>query len=188
MSKQIKQMEMAALASTLGEARDMVLLNLTGLPAQAENQMRLALRKKNIRMHHVKNSLAIKVLAEKGLTGFDTYFTGPTVLVWSTAPDVAISTVSKEIDVFFQKHRTIKSLAAKAAITDGAAVTFEDAKSLPTREEAIGAVVAALLGAGGNLVAALMGPGRKLAGAIKSIEDKQSEGQSESTEPAPASA
>ena len=173
MSKKIKQMQMDALAATLGPTRDMLLLNLTGLPALAENQMRLALRKKKIRLHHVKNTLAVKVLASKGLTGFDQFFTGPTVLAWGASPEVAISTVSKEVDVFLQKHKAIKTLAAKTAIADGAAVPFEDAKKLPTREEAIGAVVAALLGPAGNLVAALQGPGRKLAGAIQAIADKE---------------
>lgn len=184
MSKKIKQMQMDALAATLGPARDMLVLNLTGLPALAENQMRLALRKKKIRLHHVKNSLAVKVLAEKGLSGFDNFFAGPTVLAWGTTPEVAISTVSKEIDVFLQKHKAIKTLVAKTAIADGAAVSFEDAKKLPTREEAIGAVVAALLGPGGSLVAALQGPGRKLAGAIKSIADKEPEGEAAAAAPA----
>lgn len=181
MSKKIKQMQMDALAATLGETRDFLLLNLTGLPAFEENQMRLALRKKKIRLHHVKNSLAKKVLESRGLKGFDQYFLGPTVLAWGASPEVAISTVSKEIDVFLQKHRAIKTLAAKTAIADGVAVPFEDAKKLPTREEAIGSVLAALLGPGGKLVAALQGPGGKLAGCIKTLADKQTESGSEAS-------
>ena len=62
MSKVIKQMQMDALKKDFTGVRDMVLLNIVGLDAIAENQVRLGLRKKGIRLQLVKNSLA---LAEK---------------------------------------------------------------------------------------------------------------------------
>ena len=68
MSKVIKQMQMDDLKATFGNVRDIVLLNVVGLEAIPENQLRLGLRKKGIRLQTVKNSLARKVFADLGLT------------------------------------------------------------------------------------------------------------------------
>ena len=63
MSKQIKQMEMDALGKVFEGVRDLVALSISGLDSRADNQLRLNLRKKNIRLHVVKNSLARRVLS-----------------------------------------------------------------------------------------------------------------------------
>ena len=61
----------------------------------------------------------------------------------------------------------------KTAVADGQAVTMDIAKTLPTREEAIGNVIAALTGPGSSLVSALVGPGTQLAGILTAIEEKK---------------
>ena len=169
MSKFVKKLEASAVAATLGDGRDYVLLNLTGVKAQDENTMRLALRKKKIRLHHVKNSLVRRIFDAKGFRGVDGFLAGPTVVAWATSPDVAIATVSKEIDVFMQKNKAIKP---KTAIADGAAIPFDDAKKMPTREEAIGLLLAQILGPARKLAGQLVGPGRMIAGQIKAHEEK----------------
>lgn len=171
MSKYVKKLEADTLAQTFGDTRDFVLLNLTGVKAQDENAMRLALRKKNIRLHHVKNSLARRLFEAKGFKGVDSHFTGPTVVAWATTDDVAIATVSKEIDTFIQKNKAIKP---KAAVADGAAISFDDAKKMPTREEAIAQLLGLILGPARTLVGQLVGPGSQIAGQIKAHEEKLS--------------
>jgi len=52
---------------------------------------------------------------------------------------------------------------------------MEAASKLPTREEAIASVIAAMLGPGRKLAAALKGPGGKLGAVLKTIEDKAKE-------------
>lgn len=173
MSKLVKQLEYDALNKSLKDARDFVLLNLTGVPALAENQMRLALRKKQIRLHHVKNAQAKRILGEKGISGLDAHLVGPTVLAWATSESVAISTVSKEIEQFRGK---IKQIKPKAATTEGSVIPFEAALKLPTREEAIAQVLAAVLGPGRTLAGQIKGPGGKLASQIKQVGDKQEGG------------
>ncbi len=170
MSKFIKQLEYTAVNESLKDARDFVLLNLTGVPAVKENQMRLALRKKQIRLHHVKNALAKRILGEKGITGLDDHLVGPTVLAWATSEAVAISTVSKEIESFRGK---IKQIKPKVALAEGAIVPFEEALKLPTREEAIAQVMAAILGPARTLAAQIQGPGAKLASQVKQVADQQ---------------
>ncbi len=66
MSKVIKQMQMDALKKDFNGVRDMVLLNIVGLGAIPENQIRLGQRKKGIRLQQVKNSLARRTFGEMG--------------------------------------------------------------------------------------------------------------------------
>ena len=51
----------------------------------------------------------------------------------------------------------------------------EQVSKLPTREEAIGQLVAAILGPGRNLAAALKGPGGTLGAMLKTIENNAKE-------------
>lgn len=169
MSKLVKKMEADALAAELGTGRDYVLLNLTGVKAQDENAMRLALRKKQIRLRHVKNSHARRLFEAKGFKGVDTHFAGPTVVAWATSEDVAIATVSKEIDAFAVKNKNIKP---KTAIADGAVISFDEAKKMPTREEAICLLLGQIIGPARTLVGQLKGPGSQIAGQIKAHEEK----------------
>src|SRR5262245_23941223 len=84
MSKQIKQMEMDALKSTFKDVRDMVVLSVTGVNCQTDNQLRLGLRKKNIRLQIIKNSLTRRVFDELGLqvAADSPYWLGPTMVAW----------------------------------------------------------------------------------------------------------
>ena len=46
MSKVIKQLEMDALKHTFQDVRDLVVMSVSGVDCQADNRMRLSLRKK----------------------------------------------------------------------------------------------------------------------------------------------
>src|SRR5207302_10329185 len=81
MSKQIKQMEMDALKTTFQDVRDLVILSVSKVSCQADTQMRTALRKKNIRLRVVKNSLARRVFDEMGMK-VEKVWEGPTTLAW----------------------------------------------------------------------------------------------------------
>jgi large subunit ribosomal protein L10 len=166
MSKQLKKMEMDALKKTFGEVRDLVLLSISGVPALAENQMRLALRKKNIRLHTVKNSLLALVLKEMGMPSLDAHLQGPTTLAWGSS---SIADLCKEIDSWHRKNTKIKP---KVAVADGAMVGFDQAKRFPTRAEAIANVVALALGPARRLASQILGPASQVAGQIKTISEK----------------
>src|SRR5688572_19750901 len=98
MSKQIKQMEMDAMKNTFQDVRDLVVLSMTGFNSQTDNQLRLALRKKNIRLQVVKNSLTRKVFQELGINVGDKgnpYWEGPTVLAWGGS---SVAELSREVE------------------------------------------------------------------------------------------
>ena len=61
-----------------------------------------------------------------------------------------------------------EKLTVKAAVAEGEQVSFEQALKMPTRLEAIGAVIGAILAPGGALAAILQGPGGQIASQIES--------------------
>jgi large subunit ribosomal protein L10 len=175
MSKVIKQMQMDDLKSTFGTVRDMVLLNVVGLGAIPENQLRLGLRKKGIRLQTVKNSLARKVFTDLGLSVTSSW-QGATTVVWGGN---SIADLSKELEGLIKKHD--KFIKVKTAVADGQEVSFDIALKMPTREQAIGQVIALALSAGSRLLGAILSPGGQLASQIKTLSEKKEE-----AEPAPA--
>lgn len=168
MSKKIKQMEMDALKKTFQGVREMVVLSATGIDCHADNQMRLGLRKKKIRLQVVKNSLAKRVFGELGLK-IDGIWEGPTILAWG--PD-SVAELSKSIEEITKKN---KKLTVKKAITEGEAISFEQALKRPTRAEAIGTILSMVLGPARQLAGCIAGPGGQIAGQIKTIADKKPE-------------
>ena len=169
MSKVIKQMEMDVMKTTFKDVRDLVLMNVVGLNAIEENKVRLGLRKKGIRLHMVKNSLARRVFGELGLT-IDKVWEGNTTVAWGAA---SIAELSKEIEGIAKKHD--KFVKIKTAVADGEQISFADALKRPTREQAIGQVLALALSPARNLVAALLGPAGIVAGQLKQISEKKEE-------------
>ena len=76
MSKRIKDMLTVALRERLGEHRDILVVDNSKLDGVTANTMRNKLRKNNIRMLWIKNSLARKVLSRAGPGGARDPFSG----------------------------------------------------------------------------------------------------------------
>jgi len=113
MSKVIKQMQMDSLKGAFTGVRDMVLLNVVGLGAIAENQIRLNLRKKGIRLQMVKNSLVRQVFGDMGLQ-VKSVWESSTTVAWGAN---SVAELSKEIEGVVKKHE--KRMKVKAAVADG---------------------------------------------------------------------
>jgi large subunit ribosomal protein L10 len=165
MSKQIKQMEMDALSRAFEGVRDLVALSVSGLDARAENQVRLTLRRKNIRLQMVQNSLARRVFDHMGLRA-TAIWEGPTTIAWGGS---SLSELSRELESQFKKNEKVKF---KGAVADGQEVTFEQAIFWPTRAEALGRVVLLLLSPAARVAGALRGPAGRVAGQVKSLAEK----------------
>jgi large subunit ribosomal protein L10 len=181
-SKVIKQMEMDALKKTFQDVRDLVVLSVKGLDCRGEHGLRVAMRKRNVRLQVVKNSLTRRVFNELGLrVGDDSpYWLGPTMLAWGTD---SLGELSRAIDAELKNAKTAAlykdKVIIKGAIIDGQPFGFEQAVKMPTRAEAIAAVVAAILGPGGAVAGCLSGPAAQVASQIQSISERKEE-------PAPA--
>jgi len=181
MSKQIKQMQMDALEQTLGKVRDLVLLSVTGMTCQQDNQLRHTLRKKNIRLQVVKNSLARNVFNRLGMN-LAKVWEGPTTLAWGST---GLADLSKELDTLLKKNDKVKF---KGAVADGQEVTFEQALKMPTLAQALGRVVSLILAPAGRLVSQITGPAAAVASQVKSLADKKPEEGAPPAEAPPAEA
>jgi ribosomal protein L10 len=180
MSKAIKQMEMDALSQTFKEVRDLVLLTSSGIGAQADNQTRLTLRKKNIRLQVVKNSLVQRVFTDLGLKiNSAACWTGSTVVAWGGN---SLAELSRELDALLKKNNKIQ---VKSAVADGQEVTFKQALDMPTKQEAVGRVISLALSPARRLVSQILAPASRIAGQIKTLRER-TEAPAEGAGPAPA--
>jgi len=165
MSKVIKQMEMSALKDAFRDVRDLVLLTASGINAQDNHQIRMALRKKNISLHVVKNSLARRVFDEMGMK-FDNVWASPTIVAWGAG---SLAELSRELEVLMKKNT---KLQAKTAVSEGQELAFRQALTMPTKAEAIGRVVALALAPASRLVGQILAPASRIAGQIKVLEER----------------
>lgn len=166
MSKQVKQMEMDALKNTFKDVRDMVMMSISGLGSTADNQIRLGLRKKNIHVHVVKNSLAKRVFEGIGIKVTNAW-EGPTTLAWGSG---SIAELCKELDGLIKKHE--KNFKVKTAVVDGQPVPFDVAIKMPTRAEAIGRILMLALSPARRVAGQILGPASRVCGQVKSLKDK----------------
>ncbi|MFN0055689.1 MAG: 50S ribosomal protein L10 [Planctomycetales bacterium] len=176
MSKRIKEMLVDDLRARLEGCRDILVVDYSKLDGVTETNLRLKLRKQDIRMLGVKNSLARKALGELGLSGLDPYLAGPSTLVFG-GPDIVA--LSKEITKW---AKDLEPLKIKGGLIDGAAidpVQIEALSKSPSREELLGKIVTLALSPGAQLVAALLGAGGKLSGQVKALAEKEPEPEPE---------
>jgi large subunit ribosomal protein L10 len=171
-------MQMDVLRKTFEGVRDMVVLTASGVDCQTDNRMRLDLRKKNIRLQVVKNSLAKRVFDDMGIKFRK--WEGSTVLAWGGN---SLAELAKELDGWIKKNDKVKDkIKPKSAVSEGLEIDFETARTMPTREEAIGRVVMLALSPARRLAGQLVGPAGYVAGQVKTISEKAEA----APEPAPA--
>lgn len=181
MSKTIKQMQIASIEETFKSVRDLVVLSVKGLDCHADHAFRAALRKKNVRLQVVKNTLTRKVFGEMGMSveADSPYWAGPTTLAWGP-PGVSIAEVSRAVEGELKNPKTAASykdkVAVKGAIAEGQPVKFDVALKMPTRLEAIGQIVGMILGPGSAIAGCLTGPASQVASQIQTISEKKEEG------------
>lgn len=191
MSKKVKSLIEKDTAARLDGIEAVAVLNPRGIGATANNQIRRRLREQNLRMSVVKNTMAARATANSKLKGFEKLLEGPSALVYGQG--VGISVIARAI---LAEKKLIEdnkgTLELRGAFFDGEIYEgdkgIDKASKLPTREEAIGNVLAALMGPGKKLAGALKGPGGVLGGILKTIEEKGGAAGGEAAEAAPASA
>ena len=179
MSKQIKQLEMDALKQTFQGVEDCVLLSSSGVDAHADHQIRMTLRKKNIRLQVVKNSLARRVFDEIGVKLADIW-TSPTAIAWGGG---SLAELSRELSALIKKNDKIK---VKVAVSERQAIPFQKAIDMPTKPEAIGRVIALAMSPAQRVLSQILAPGGRIAGQIKTLGERASEPAAADTPAAPA--
>jgi ribosomal protein L10 len=180
--KDLKELELNDLRSRFKGVKDYVILEPIKVDSATEFEFRKKLREKKCTARLVKNTLAKKVFTENGIQ-VDNVWAGPTLLIWgSDSIKNLATTVDNLVKELKKDPKAPDKFKEKTAIADGQPVPLSVAKTLPTRLEAIGEVLGAVLGPASQIAGCLVGPPSQLAGLLKAIEEK---GGSEAA-PAPA--
>jgi len=172
MSKYVKNLIMRDVAEKFKDVDGLAVINPRGINATKNNQIRKKLHDKKLKMTVVKNSLASKALTGAGskLKGFERLLDGPSALVYGQA---SIATIAR---LLLDEKKTDDKIELRGVFFDGEIYIgqkgVEQVSKMPTREEAIRTVLAAILSPGRNLAAAIVAPGRNLASIVKAIEEK----------------
>ncbi len=184
MSKKVKNLLTAELKKRFGDIEGVAVISPRGISANKNHGIRLRLHAKGLRMTVVKNTLAKRATDGTKLAGFEQLLDGPSAVIYGNASIAAIA------KLLLAEKKTDEKLELRGAFFDGEIYLgdkgMEQASKLPTREEAISGIVAALLGPGSKLAAALIGPGGQLGGILKTIEQNAGKREAETPEVAAA--
>lgn len=176
MSKTVKNFMIRDYQARLEGVDNALLVSIRGIPANENNDLRIDLLKKDIRITVIRNALAPHAFKDSGLAGLEPLLSGPSALAYGaeSVVDVARAMVDWA--------KKVENLELKGAILDG--VLFEGEKGVqqlskfPTREEALSQNVTLLLSPARNLMGAVTGPGAKIMSIVKQIEEKLEKGES----------
>lgn len=173
MSKPVKALIEKEFAAKFKDVDSVAVINPRGINAIKNNQIRRKLREKGLRMTVVKNSLVKRATAKSRLEGFDKLLDGPSAVIYGKA---SISTIAR---LLLDEKKADEKIELRGIYFDGEVYAGDEGikkvSKFPTREEAIGIIVAAMLSPGKKLAGALKGPAGKMAGIIKAIEEKAKE-------------
>jgi len=186
MSKKVKNLIEREVESRLKDIDGVAVINPRGINATKTNQIRRRLHEKGMKMMVVKNSLAKRATEKTKLKGFDRLLDGPSAVVYGKA---SISAIARAL---MAEKKTDEKLEMRGVFFDGEVYVgdkgVEQVSKLPTREEAIGLIVAAMLGPGKKLGGILKGQSGKIAAIIKSVEEKAKAKEGAAGAATPASA
>jgi len=182
MSKYVKNLIVKELTQKLQEIDAVAVINPRGINATKNNQIRRRLNQKGVKMTVVKNSMARRALTAGKLKGFEALLDGPSAVVYGQKASIAA--IAR---MLLDEQKTEEKLELRGAFFDGEVYAgqkgMEALSKLPTREEALANLVAAMLGPGRKLAASFKGPGGKVGAILKSVEEKAKQ-KEESAAPA----
>lgn len=175
MSKPVKEMIIKEYQSRFGDLEGALVVDIRGIEANDNNNLRGDLAKQNIRITVVKNTLAAKALEGTALEPLAPALDGPAALAYGaeTVVDVARALVdwAKKI-----KHLSLRGAVLDGEYFDGNA-GVKRLSAFPTRDEAQAKAVLLVLTPGGNLVKAATSPGSNIMGIVKEIEERLEKGE-----------
>lgn len=175
MSKPVKEMMMRDYQQRFESLEGALVVDIRGIEANDNNELRLKLAEQDIKITVIKNTLARKALAGTDLEALTPALDGPSALAYG---GTSVVDVARQIVDWARK---IDALDLKGAVLDGeyfdGAEGVKRLSTFPTREEAQARVVQLVLAPAGKLVGAATAPGAKLLGIIKEIEERLEKGE-----------
>jgi len=170
-TKTQKQALVNTLVGRLRRAPTVYVTDFTGLDVARMTELRRRFRAAGVEYVVVKNTLAVRALAEANVAGLDAHLGGPTGLVLAGPDPVAAAKVLAD---FAKEH--LKP-AIRAGLVEGRAVTPEQVKqlaTLPSKPELLAQLGGALQGPLAGLVGALNGVLYMMVGALTALHSERS--------------
>jgi large subunit ribosomal protein L10 len=172
MSKYLKNLITDDLKKRLDGVSDLLLVDIAGLEANKNVELRKKLREKKIQLLLVKNSLARRATEGTALAPAFEGVEGSAAVVWGAEDIVSLA---KEI-TRLAEDKQYEKLVPKGGVMGGSklsAVQVKEVSKWPSRAEQLSLLVGQILSPGATLSAQLLSPGSKLASQVK----KKSEGE-----------
>jgi len=144
------------LTKEIGKAQGMLFLSFGGLTVKESESLRGRLAAKGVRMRMVRNALARRVLAERGIEVSDKLFAGNTAIAWGDS-EAAIHSAKVATEADVKKAGKVK---IKAGVLDGKLLDEKDAAALasvPDKKTLQAKILGCLSGPARGLVATLNG-------------------------------
>ena len=156
------------------DVSDALVIDIRGIEANENNNLRIDLLEKDIQITVLKNSLAKTAFEGTELEVLTTTLSGPSALVFGGD---SIVDIARNLVDWAKK---VKKLDLKAAVLDGELFDGVDGvkrlSNFPTKDEAQGTVVQLVLSPAGNVIKATTSPASNLLGIIKEIRTRLEEG------------
>ena len=165
MSKYIKSLITDHLRNRLQQVNDAVLVDVVGLDANTNTRLRRELRRRNIHVMVVKNSLAARAVEGTPLAPMFEDLSGSAAICWGGEDVVSLA---KEV-VRLAEDKEFERFETRGGMMDGKKLSAEqitEVSRMPSREEQLSLLVGQILGPGARLAAQLLAPGAVLAGQI----------------------
>ena len=175
MSKSVKNMISEEYKQRFGDLTEALLIDVRGIEANDNNELRQSLHAHGVRITVIRNSLARTAFADTSLEPLDAALEGPSALCYGGESVVDVARM------LVDWSKKIKSLEMKAAVLDGeffeGPAGVKKLSTFPTKDEAQAKVVQLLLAPASNIVGAATGPGSALLGIIKEVQERLEEGK-----------
>jgi large subunit ribosomal protein L10 len=186
MSKFVKDLLTTDLKKQLNGVNDALLVNVIGLNSLKTSKLRTELRKKNIKLEVIKNSMARRATEGTPLSPAFEGAEGTLAIVWGADDFVSLT---KEI-VRLSEAKDFEGFSTRGGAMDGSKVSPDEIKEIskwPSRQEQLSMLVGQILGPGAKLASQLSGMGGALVSQVKThAENLEKAGGAEAPAEAPA--
>lgn len=165
-----KKVIVADVASHAATAQSAIAAEYLGLTVGQMTRLRSKAREAGVYVRVVKNTLARRAVAETGFACMQDGFSGPLLLAFSIEDPTAAARVMTD---FAKEH---DKLVIRIVALPGKLLAPEDAKRLadmPTRDQAISLLMAAMQAPIAQFVRTLAEPANKLARTIDAVRDQK---------------
>lgn len=172
MSKYVKDLITKDLRQRLEGVEDALLVDVIGLENNKNVALRQRLRKKNIQLLVVKNSLARRAAEGTRLAPAFETAAGTMALVWGGEDIIALA---KEV-VKIAQSKEFEPFTPKGGVMDGQPLGAEQVTAVskwPSRQEQLSILVGQILSPGSMLSSQLLAAGGKLASQIKKKSEEE---------------